>query len=225
MPRNTGVWPVTGAPPERSLKVRRRRRPVGGPGGPRCDIRPCFRWGVSPVPCRMASNGAAAVRRPVVFLADVVDVQRPLGDVRRHLCGGADWLVPLAHAATDDGDTALVRLGPGSLGTRAGVVTRIRLGACTRRGNGVFVPMRWEAASHSGLFPVLDGDLDLSPLDGAGCRISLNASYRPPLEGLGRVLDTIVLHRVAESTVRSFLQRLAGSLEDRCSGEGTAGAA
>jgi hypothetical protein len=43
----------------------------------------------------------------------------------------------------------------------------------------------------------------------------LSASYVPPLGELGWRLDRALLHRVAESTVRSFLLRLAASLEAR----------
>ena len=152
-------------------------------------------------------------RSPVVFLTDFVDVGRPAGEVGRQLCGCGDWMVPLAGAAAAEGDAILIRLGPTGAGGRAGVVTRIHLGECVRRNGQTFVPMRWEAAAHAGLFPVLDGDLEVARLDDGHCRLAIKASYRPPLEVLGRFLDTVALHRVAESTVRAFLRLLAERLE------------
>lgn len=76
------------------------------------------------------------------------------------------------------------------------------------------MPIRWEAATLSGLFPILDGNLELSPVDETTCRLSLVASYRPPLDGVGRRLDRVAFHRVAESTVRSFLELLSARLQE-----------
>jgi hypothetical protein len=36
--------------------------------------------------------------------------------------------------------------------------------------------------------------------------------YDPPLAGFGRQADRLLLHRVAEASVRSFLTRVAASL-------------
>jgi hypothetical protein len=65
----------------------------------------------------------------------------------------------------------------------------------------------------SGIFPMLDGDLELAPLGSERCRLTLSASYMPPFGDVGRALDRALLHRVAQSTVRSFLARVAMSLE------------
>lgn len=73
--------------------------------------------------------------------------------------------------------------------------------------------MKWEAVHFPSLFPVLEGDLEFAPLGGPQCRMILSASYVAPLGELGRRLDKALLHRVAESTVRSFLVRLATALE------------
>lgn len=149
-----------------------------------------------------------------MFLTDFVDVERPLAGVHGDLCRRADWLLPLAHAAIGDAEMVLVRLASVPMGVHPGVVTRIRTGECVRRDDVVFVPMRWETTSSFGTFPVLDGDLELSALDETRCRVSIQASYRPPLEDQGRLLGNVALHRVAESTVRAFLQRLAHCFED-----------
>ena len=76
------------------------------------------------------------------------------------------------------------------------------------------MPVSWESSELPGLFPALDGDLELSPRDPDRCRVTFSASYVPPLGELGRQLDRALLHRVARSTVSSFLARVAGSLEN-----------
>jgi hypothetical protein len=44
-------------------------------------------------------------------------------------------------------------------------------------------------------------------------RLTLNASYDPPLGKLGGMLDRSVMHRVAQATMNDFLARLAVRLE------------
>lgn len=150
---------------------------------------------------------------PSVFLQDFVDVESPADQVGRRLAAGSDWLAPLAAAAGDDAAMLLVRVGPQLLGDCLARTVLVRLGRPSWRDNVVMVPIRWEDAQHPALFPVLDGDLEVAPLDDDGCRIVLYAAYRPPLRAVGRAIDEAVLHRVAESTVRAFLRRAAAALE------------
>ena len=74
------------------------------------------------------------------------------------------------------------------------------------------ITLSWEPVAHRSLFPILSGDLELAPIGGGLCRLTLAASYEPPLGEVGEALDRAVLHRVAQSTIRSFLQRLAKTL-------------
>lgn len=154
---------------------------------------------------------------PAVFLQDFVDVECAADDVSRRLGGGGAWLTPLASAAGGDGGTLQMRLGPSMSGELVTREVRVRLGQpATTTGGGAVVPIRWEDARYPALFPVLDGDLEVARLDDGSCRLVLNASYRPPLEGIGMLLNQALLHRVAESTARSFLGRVATEL---CCGE------
>lgn len=153
----------------------------------------------------------------VAFLRDFVDIDRPLDQVCKQLGGDGNWLVPLAGRAADDGATHNVRLSPSSARRRLGVPAKVRLDRCTEHGDTVLIPIRWEATTLSGLFPILDGNLELHALGTNACRLVLSASYRPPLDTVGEWLDRMAFHRVAESTVRSFLELVASSL-----GEGAA---
>jgi hypothetical protein len=77
--------------------------------------------------------------------------------------------------------------------------------------------LRWEVTGPgSGLFPVLDADLTLSPAPGPGpgSVLELAGVYRPPFGLVGQALDRAVLHRVAETTVRRFLAQVAAQLAD-----------
>jgi hypothetical protein len=77
--------------------------------------------------------------------------------------------------------------------------------------------LRWEATGPgSGLFPVLDADLTLSPAPGpgSGSVLKLAGVYRPPLGLVGQALDRAALHRVAVATIRRFLAQVAAQLAD-----------
>jgi len=148
-----------------------------------------------------------------VLVQDFVDVARPLEAVSDRLRGDASWLAPLAEAAEEDGETVRLRIGPAWAGGRLTREVRARLGALRQRGSALVQPILWEASGFRPLFPVLDGDLELAPLGESECRLTLFASYVPPFGEIGRGLDRALMHWVAQSTVRSFLRRLALELE------------
>ncbi len=151
----------------------------------------------------------------MAFLRESMDIATPLSQVRERLCGDGRWLLPLADRATGDGETLSMRLSPSSARHRLGVPAKVRLDRCSEHGGTFLIPIRWEAATLSGLFPVLDGNVELSEIGDNACRLSLSASYRPPLETVGGWLDRMAFHRVAESTVRSFLGLVASSLAEK----------
>lgn len=148
-----------------------------------------------------------------MFLFESVDVDRPIQAVAERFCGDGSWLAPLASQATRDGSAVIVRIGPTASTSAVGPKVRIRLGECRRRGETTSVAIRWEATEFRPVFPVLDGDLAVVAVDDGRCRLTLQASYRPPLGRLGERVDQALLHRLAEATVRSFLARVAEGLE------------
>jgi hypothetical protein len=60
--------------------------------------------------------------------------------------------------------------------------------------------------------------LELAPLGPDQCRISLAATYTPALGRFGAQVDRTLLHRVAASTVRSFLTQMATKLQTNVDG-------
>jgi hypothetical protein len=194
--------------PTRSTRVKTRPLPVACP----ClkAFRPWWAWPVTRTVQTMEQNPP---QRPLVLLLeDFIDVPCQPEEIRRRCALDHSWLTALANSASTDGEALLMRIGPS---WAAGLLTRtvrIRLGPARERGSTVVVPIDWESAEHPNLFPVLSGDLEITPLGWDVCRIVLSASYSPPLGELGRRIDRAVLHHVAQSTVRSFLSRMATSL-------------
>lgn len=148
-----------------------------------------------------------------VFLQDFVDVARPDRTVSRRIAGAEWWLSHLATTAGTDTEAQLMRIGPAPFGDWIARDVNVRVGEASTTADSTLVPLRWEDVRHPHLFPVLDGNLEVAPLGPASCRVILSATYRPPLDHVGKLLDHAFLHRVAESTVRSFLTRLARVLE------------
>ncbi|MDA8075622.1 MAG: hypothetical protein M0Z40_10390 [Actinomycetota bacterium] len=150
--------------------------------------------------------------RPVIFLTDSFELEETHVDAERRLLRTGSELLALVGAATASGETVLMRIGP-SLGDHVlGIPARVHLGPRWTRNGCAAIALRWEAALFDSLFPVLDGTLIISPLGTHRSRVTIEASYRPPLEGIGALLDRAILHRVARSTVHEFLQQLGAAL-------------
>ena len=130
----------------------------------------------------------------------------------RILAGDGEWLTPLIAAAMSEGDALRLRIGPvGGLPILSKTVS-LQVGEPMRRNEVTVVPLSWRATSTPGLFPVMTADLEVAPLDGELTQLTLRGRYEPPLGAVGRRLDRLLMHRIAEASVRSFLERLAQTI-------------
>ncbi len=150
---------------------------------------------------------------PSVEVTDSVHVERPLARIAERLSDGGAWLIPHLDAAREEGESIIVRIGPGESNWIAKTVA-VHLGDPVHAENGLALPIRWEATGPSGLFPRLVGTLRVNELDPERCELTLKGRYQPPLGRAGHVLDEALLTRVARATVRSLLRRLAQALEN-----------
>jgi hypothetical protein len=133
-----------------------------------------------------------------------------------------DWVPNLASRANHHGDALLAEVGFGEE-VRIARTVAIELGEPLRLPSKTVIPLRWTAAGASGLFPSLDADLEIAPLDPETTQLAMSARYVPPLGILGRVVDRAILFRVAEATLKDFLDRVAQTLRAQTtSGAGVA---
>lgn len=176
-------------------------------------------------PRLMGDDTAGEERRAVIFILDYVDVPLPLATIGGRFSDSEVWLTDLASAAEEDGEELRLQIGPSWGGGRVTREVLVALGPPRERSEARVIPIVWRATGLAGMFPVLDGDLELAPLGSERCRLTLAATYHPPFGELGRALDRALLHRVAQSTVRSFLMRLATALEKGGEGEPTSASA
>jgi hypothetical protein len=68
--------------------------------------------------------------------------------------------------------------------------------------------LRWEPSDHSVLFPMIEADLEVEPIDHERTMVSLLGLYQPPLGRFGEAVDRIVLHRLAEAAFQRFFRHL-----------------
>ncbi|MFZ0130580.1 MAG: hypothetical protein WAL77_14280 [Candidatus Dormiibacterota bacterium] len=123
-----------------------------------------------------------------------------------------EWLAPLATAALREGEALRLRIGPlGAVPLLAKTVS-LEVGEPLKRDEVTVVPLTWKATATPGLFPVMWADLEVVALDAELTQLTLRGRYEPPLGAVGRRLDRLLLHRIAEASVRSFLDRLVATL-------------
>jgi hypothetical protein len=112
----------------------------------------------------------------------------------------------------DLGD-GLARVGP--LGAAPGLsrLVAVRSTDMAVHEDFAVVAVRWEATGPGGaLFPALDADLKLTPAGDQATMLAVSGAYRPPLGGLGTGLDRVLLHRVAQATIRAFTQQIGAAI-------------
>lgn len=145
-----------------------------------------------------------------IHLYDAVRLAYPT--VRRLLMHHADEVlqVPLEHslAGLHDAPSALefhvagvslakeVVLHVGAFGDVPG---RIPMGT---------IELRWEPTDHTMLFPLIEADLEVEPIDHERTMVSLLGRYQPPLGKLGEAIDRLIVHRMAERAFDRFFRQL-----------------
>jgi hypothetical protein len=122
-----------------------------------------------------------------------------------------DWVPGLASVANHKGDALLADVGFGE-DVRVARQVAIEFGSPVRMAAKTVLPLRWSATGVSGLFPSLEADLEVAPLGPHRTQLAMSARYVPPLGSLGRVIDRAIMFRVAEATLKDFLDRVGDAL-------------
>ena len=78
---------------------------------------------------------------------------------------------------------------------RSGPVTRLQL--------------EWQAARMANFFPLMKADLSIYPITAKETQLDLDGFYEPPLGPLGKAMDAMVGHRIAEVCVHRFVSDVA----------------
>jgi hypothetical protein len=151
-----------------------------------------------------------------MFIRYYIELPLAVANVEQALAGSpAGWLSAVAGEAQARGDGLLGEIGVGPLGARLRRQVKIRLGEPVRFPSMTSLPLTWEPVGLEGLLPRLDANLELGSLGGDRTQLALSARYRPPLGAVGRAVDRVLLHRVAEATVKDFLDRVGQAITNQ----------
>ena len=161
------------------------------------------------------SSGDEEFEGSATFVLDFIHLKAAFEDVAAQIEEDhGSWLGFAAEQAISD-QTFLSKVGPGGMLSKR---VKIELGQVRRALGCVLVSMAWTATSTPFLFPRLEADLEFSEVEPGNVRIELRGSYRAPLGTFGERIDRLIMHRMAESTVRAFLVGVSDELERRIGG-------
>jgi hypothetical protein len=147
-----------------------------------------------------------------MFVYYYVHVERPFGEVEPQLLRMLPGLRGWAERAYRDGEHIHARIG-----TRGGKIAKtveMTVTAPARGAAETWIPIEWEATGMPGLFPKMEADIVIAAVGPTLTQIAFRGTYRAPLGKIGEALDRALLHRVAEASVKSFVDRIASSVAD-----------
>jgi hypothetical protein len=147
-----------------------------------------------------------------MFVHYETEVSLPMAEVERELDAFRSHLVSLAPLAYLDGEELRAKVGPG--GPNLAKQVRLEIWPSQIHRSGLIYPIRWSAVGAESLFPHLTADLIVSHLGLDRTKIVIDGTYQPPLGHLGRIVDRVLLRRVAEATVKGWMDTLADSLSN-----------
>jgi hypothetical protein len=131
--------------------------------------------------------------------------------VRALLRDPQTWVPGLASTANRRGDALLAEVGFGER-VRVARTVAIEFAEPIRVRSKTVIPFRWTAKGAAGVFPALEADLEIASLAPGRTQLAMSARYVPPMGALGRAIDRTVLFRVAEATIKDFLDGVAAKL-------------
>jgi hypothetical protein len=148
-----------------------------------------------------------------MLVYDFIQIPLPVAQVRDHLLSAVPniWQ-QAALAAYDEGEDLLGRVGPFGPVPGLSKAVSVHVSSVRVRGESFVAQLRWSASGPTELFPVMEADLEIAPMGTHQSQLGFSGSYDPPLGSFGRQLDRLLLHQLAEATVRAMLRQLVAAL-------------
>jgi hypothetical protein len=146
-------------------------------------------------------------------------VNHPYAKVRDALIKDAPALFQAATKAASSRAEAVasqLRVDIGGIGVEAEV--RISVNTIEEKGSeAMAIPMtklqvEWEATKMPHLFPLMKAEISVYPLTGTETQLDFWGLYEPPLGALGKAVNAIAGHRIAEVSVHRFVGDVAAYL-------------
>lgn len=165
--------------------------------------------------CRPTLGAPARATDPRgMYIRYDVHVDHPAHSVRREMLEPPEQWLPPSVAEPIAERHYLVRIGFSAPAIRISKEVELTVGAPQVVGQWLEVPITWRATGPGELFPVLDGKLTVQPLGPHSSTLWFGGTYQPPLGALGREIDGVVMHNVAEATIKDFVESAAARLSE-----------
>jgi hypothetical protein len=142
-----------------------------------------------------------------MFVQHSVHINRPIEGCATTLARGPRRWFPRL------GDKNQYAIGPRIAGVTIRKRVTVEAGEPVKAGDWTGMPLTWKASFPEKLFPVMQGRVELAPVDGLTTRMTVSGMYEAPLGRVGRQLDDALMHRVAEATVKELAESIAERLE------------
>lgn len=143
-----------------------------------------------------------------------VHVDHTARSIRREMLEPPQQWLPTSVAEPIAERHYLVRVGFSAPAIRISKEVELTLGAPRVVSHSLEVPITWRATGPGELFPILDGKLTVQPLGSHSSTLWFGGTYQPPLGALGREIDGVVMHNVAEATIKDFVKSAAARLSE-----------
>jgi hypothetical protein len=75
-----------------------------------------------------------------------------------------------------------------------------------------YLLLEWEAATLPRLFPLMRAELSVYPLTPTETQLDFLGAYQPPFGAVGKAMNAVVAHRIAEASVHRFVSDVAAYL-------------
>ena len=102
------------------------------------------------------------------------------------------------------------------LGVKADITIRVKgveeKPADTTASASTKLLLEWEAATLPRLFPLMQGELSVYPLTSTETQLDFCGIYEPPFGAVGKTMNALAGHRIAEASVHRFVNDVAGHL-------------
>ena len=72
--------------------------------------------------------------------------------------------------------------------------------------------LEWEAATMPRLFPLMKAELSIYPLTATETQLDFSGVYEPPFGAVGKTMNAMLGHRIAEVSVHRFVSDVAAYL-------------
>lgn len=79
------------------------------------------------------------------------------------------------------------------------------------------VELEWQSADLPSLYPVMRASLHVYPVSDTETQLDFHGQYEPPLGVLGKAINAVIGHRIAEASVHQFVQDVTSYLNEKLS--------